>query len=198
MKRLLNKEDGSITLEAAIFMPFFVLFLVFLMYMIKFALVDIAINRATSETAKQIATQIYPAQLLVDEVQAKAEGNEKYQELQAGVLENLNLIEEAVKSTLGENTYNNIKEKAGETLEGAAAMPITLVVKRYLASESEANIIDIENVKVTSAKLPNVFSASGNKYVEITTEYELDLPIPFIKEPFIIEKFAKERAWTGS
>jgi len=198
MKRLFKNEDGSITLEAAIFMPFFILFLVFLMYMIKFSLIDIAVNRATSETEKQIATQLYPVQVLVDEVQTIGEGNEKYQELKTGVTENIDSIEESVKATLGESTYNNIKDKVGQKLDEAGAAALTIVVKNYLQLEDEMNIVESENVKVTSAELPDVFTDGENQYVEITTEYEIDLPIPFIEETFIIEKHAKERAWVGS
>jgi len=198
MKRLFKKEDGSITLEAAIFMPIFILFLVFLIYMIKFSLVDIAINRATSETAKQIATQLYPAQVLVDEVHTLAKGNEFYEELEAGVSENLELIETSDKTTLGEDTYNDIKDSVGEELSGAAAVPITYVVKSYLELEDATNIVEADNVEVMSVKLPDIFNNGGNKYVEITTQYELDLPIPFVEEPFIIEKYSKEQAWIGS
>ncbi|PWU69448.1 TadE/TadG family type IV pilus assembly protein [Gracilibacillus dipsosauri] len=198
MKRFLRKEDGSITLEAAIVMPFFILFLVFLIYMIKFALVDIAINRATSETAKQIATQLYPAQVLVDEVHTLAQGNEIYRELEAGVSENLDLIEQSVKDSLGEDTYNSIKEKVGQTLDSASAAVLNPIVKHYLQTEDEMNIVEADNVKVTTAKLPNVFASGGDKYVELTTQYELDLPIPFIEKTFIIEKHAKEKAWIGS
>ncbi|WP_058305881.1 TadE/TadG family type IV pilus assembly protein [Gracilibacillus massiliensis] len=198
MKRLFKQEDGSITLEAAIFMPFFILFLVFLIYMVKFSLIDIAVNRATSETAKQIATQIYPAKVLVDEVHTLAKSNEKYSELEAGVAENIDLIETSVTETLGEDTYNDIKAKVGQPLDEAGAAALTTVVRNYLQLEDQRNIVESENVKVTEAKLPNVFTSGGSEYVELTTQYELDLPIPFIKETFIIEKRAKERAWVGS
>ncbi|MGN8645408.1 TadE/TadG family type IV pilus assembly protein [Gracilibacillus sp. HCP3S3_G5_1] len=198
MKRFVRKEDGSITLEAALVMPFFILFLVFLMYMIKFALVEIAINRATSEATKQVATQLYPAEVVVDEVHTAASGTDIYQDLVPGIQENIELIEESVKETLGEENYNTIKGRAGAVLDEASAAVFTSVVNMYLEKEEEMNIVDRDNVKVTSAVLPNIFSSSGNKYVEITTQYELDLPIPFIDEPFIIEKHSKERAWVGS
>lgn len=198
MKHLIKKEDGSITLESTILMPFFILFLVFLIYMVKFSLVDIAINRATSEAAKQIATQLYPAQVLVDEVHAVAQSNPKYQALEAGLTQNMDLIEQSVKDTLGESTYNNIKQKVGQTLDEASAAALNPLVKHYLKTENQMNIVDSSNVKVTTAKLPNVFSSSGNKFVELTTQYELDLPIPFIDKTFIIEKHAKEQAWIGS
>lgn len=55
MMKFKDKEEGSITLEAALVMPTFV----FLLFMIKFSLTDIALNRAATETAKQIATQVY-------------------------------------------------------------------------------------------------------------------------------------------
>ncbi|QGH34096.1 hypothetical protein GI584_08715 [Gracilibacillus salitolerans] len=198
MKRFVRKEDGSITLEAAIVMPFFVLFLVFLIYMVKFALVDIAINRATSEATKQVATQLYPAMVVVDEVKNAGSSIPKYAELDGDLSENINRIETSVIATLGEANYNTIKEQAGAAVEGAAASVFTSVVTHYLEVEEQMNIVETDNVQVTSAKIPNIFSDGGDKYVELTTEYELDLPIPFIEEPFIFEKHSKERAWIGS
>ncbi|SFM22902.1 TadE-like protein [Gracilibacillus orientalis] len=198
MKRLIRKEDGSITLEAAIVMPFFILFLVFLIYMIKFALVDIAINRATSEATKQVATQLYPAEVVVDEVHTVVEGTDIYQDLVPGIQENIGNIEETVIDTLGNETYNSIKEGAGAVLDEAGAAAFTSVVNMYLEKEEEMNIVNRDNIKVTSVVIPNILTGSGDKYVELTTEYELDLPIPFIEEAFIIEKHSKERAWVGS
>lgn len=55
MMKFKDKEEGSITLEAALVMPTFV----FLLFMIKFALTNIALNRVAAETAKQIATQVH-------------------------------------------------------------------------------------------------------------------------------------------
>lgn len=200
--KLFRKEDGSVTLESALVVPIFVLFLVFLMYMVKLALVDIAINRATSETAKQIATQLYPAQVVVDEVAVIAGENEKYQDLKEGLEQNISMIEESVKETLGESNYNAIKEQAGSSAsemgQEIVGDLITPVVQMYLEDEGDMNIVDVENVDVTKATLPNIFNSGGNKYVEITTEYELDIPIPFIEKTYFITKHAKERAWIGS
>lgn len=60
MMKYKDKEEGSITLEAALVMPIFVFFVVFLMFMIKFSLTDIVLNRAATETVKQMATQASP------------------------------------------------------------------------------------------------------------------------------------------
>src|SRR5699024_11316408 len=77
----IKTERGSVTLEAAVVMPFFILFIVFLIFMIRFALIDIAINQAAGETAKNVATQVYPAKRLVDVAMDSLEPSGKYAEI---------------------------------------------------------------------------------------------------------------------
>lgn len=193
-RRFRRKENGSVTLEAAVFMPVFILFLVFLIYMIRFSLVDIALNRATSETAKQIATQIYPAKLAADKLSGVAKSG--YEEMLDGIKNNQDILTDGVVDSLGEQGANLLKSGAGKIVDQAQVAILTEVVKNNLEKEAEMNIINLDNVEVESAVLP-VTSGSA-KYVEIIATYELDLPIPFIEEPFILRKKAVERAWIGS
>lgn len=189
MKLLRRKEDGSITLEAAVFMPFFILFLVFLLYMIKFALIDIALNRATSETAKQIATQVYPLQVTRDAVENVV--TDKYEEITADLGDNKALIENELTASLTADLIGKLEEGAN----GMAADALTILVQSYLVEADQMNIVEKDNVKVKTVVLPVI---SGAKTVEITTRYELDLPIPFIERTFILEKKAVEQAWLGN
>ncbi|WP_162880663.1 TadE/TadG family type IV pilus assembly protein [Paraliobacillus sediminis] len=189
MKLLRRKEDGSITLEAAVFMPFFILFLVFLLYMIKFALTDIALNRATSETAKQIATQVYPLQVTRDAVENVV--TDKYEEITADLGDNKALIENELTASLTADLIGKLEEGAN----GMAADALTILVQSYLVEADQMNIVEKDNVKVKTVVLPVI---SGATTVEIVTRYEIDLPIPFIERTFILEKKAVEKAWLGN
>lgn len=188
-----KNEEGSITLEAAVFMPFFILFLVFLIFMIKFALVDIALNQASSETAKEVATQAYPidkaAQIATDLV-AK---NVKYSE----IAKDANAVRKQLQSDLSEHGFGDIMfdsvEEAGETvISSVGSAALTPIVKRHLGPAVEYGFIEMDKVKVSSVAIKE------GKFIELVVEYEIVLPIPFITRTFKMQKKAYERLWIGT
>lgn len=189
-----RKEDGSITLEAAVFMPVFILFLVFLIYMVRFALTDIALNRATSETAKQIATQVYPVKVTIEGIASIVEDG--YDEIIQDLESNEQHLEADLIETLGAEGLQLLKDSTGELISSAQAAALTHIVQRHLEKEDAMKIIKKDNVQVESAILPVIDGSA--QYVEIVTTYELDLPIPFIERTFLLRKKAVERAWVGS
>ena len=65
----LKSENGSITLEAALVLPFFMLFIVFMASIIRISVAEIALNKSVSETAQIISTHAYPATILSDQVE---------------------------------------------------------------------------------------------------------------------------------
>ncbi|WP_017471223.1 TadE/TadG family type IV pilus assembly protein [Amphibacillus jilinensis] len=194
LMRWYRKQDGSVTLEAAVFMPIFILFLVFLIYMVRFALTDIALNRATSETAKQIATQVYPVKVVTEKVTSFV--GDQYQEIIKDLEDNQQHIEAELVETLGSEGLQLLKDSTGGVISSAQASALTYVVQRHLEEEDRMKIIEADNVEVESAVLPIIDGDS--KYVEIVATYELDLPIPFIERTFVLRKKAVERAWLGS
>ncbi|WP_078553044.1 TadE/TadG family type IV pilus assembly protein [Bacillus alkalicellulosilyticus] len=203
-----KNEDGGITLEAAIFMPFFILFLIFLIFMIKFAITDIALNRAVSETAKQIATQAYPVHKVIKLGEAGAisylEGKPHYQDMVEDLSNNRDAIVDELKEALGEDGYQTlisdpINQGVSYVLDTAAIAFLTPIVQLYLEDAHDLGFIDKEKVEVVTPVLfPNLVSDGGNKYVLITAEYDIVLPIPFIEQTYTIRKQAYERAWLGS
>jgi Flp pilus assembly protein TadG len=69
--KLVKNEQGGIVLEAALLLPLFMAFIVFLIMFIQISLAEMALHSAVSETAKSIATQLYPMKLLVQEAKSK-------------------------------------------------------------------------------------------------------------------------------
>ncbi|HEX3032559.1 MAG TPA: TadE family protein [Bacillota bacterium] len=52
-------ESGSLTLEACVVLPVFLLFMLFIINLVNVAMIYLAMDHALSETVKQIATQAY-------------------------------------------------------------------------------------------------------------------------------------------
>ncbi len=62
----LRKEDGSITLEAAMILPFFLFFIIFLSMIIRLAVADMALYKAASETTETVVAYAYPVKVAKD------------------------------------------------------------------------------------------------------------------------------------
>lgn len=63
MKKFVRKDNGSITLEAAMILPFFMLFIIFLATIIRIAIADMALYKAASETTEVIVAYSYPVEV---------------------------------------------------------------------------------------------------------------------------------------
>jgi hypothetical protein len=189
--RLKKDVQGSITLEAAIFMPFFIIFLVFLMFIIKLALTDIALNRAVTETGKQIATQIYPVNRVIGSANEALNNQPKYAQMKQDVIKAKDEMEAELKKMLGNEGYQMLisqpLESAGEAVKNTA---FTMAVKHFIA-ESNEGILNKDNVKVVKVDI-------ADNFLKIVVHYQLDIPVPFLESKYILQKQSTERVWLGS
>lgn len=74
------REDGSITVEAAIAYPVFLLFIVFFIGLIRLASVQMTLDLAVGEATKEIATHYYIVDLSKEAIQNKADNNDSNNE----------------------------------------------------------------------------------------------------------------------
>ena len=198
---LIKNERGSVTLEAAVVMPFFILFVVFLIFMIRFALIDIAINQAAGETAKNVATQVYLAKRLVDTVMDNLQPSGKYTEIiqdAKGIAEDI--LSGMDQLGLTEQFYDTV-ESLGDAAEDAGNDAISSVasgVVQPLVLKELESAIAIGFVEEDKVNVKRVSMGEGFKYIELVVEYEIELPIPFIERTFKLQKKAYERLWMGS
>lgn len=197
----IKNERGSVTLEAAVVMPFFILFIVFLIFMIRFALIDIAINQAAGETAKNVATQVYPAKRLVDVAMDSLEPSGKYAEIISdakGIAEDI--ISGFEQLGLTEEFYDMVGT-VGDAVEDAGNDAISSVasgVVHPLVLKELEPAIAIGFVEEDKVNTKRVSMGEGFKYIELVVEYEVELPIPFLERTFKLQKKAYERLWIGS
>src|SRR5690625_4815872 len=192
---LFIKERGSITLEAAVVMPMFILFIVFLIFMIRVALIDIAINQATSETAKNVATQVYPAKRLVDVAMDKLESSGEYAEIISDAKGRADDINSGfVQLGLTEEFYDivgSIGDAAEDAGNDAISSVASGVVHPLILNELESAIA-IGFVDADKVNTKRVAMGEGFKYVELVVEYEVELPIPFLERRSEERRVGKE------
>ncbi len=68
----IRQHAGSVTVEASVAMPFFVIFVMLFVFLIKAAWVSLDLNYAVNETARQIASVCYPISFINEAEDAAA------------------------------------------------------------------------------------------------------------------------------
>ena len=205
---LLKKENGSIIVEASLVLPIFLLFVIFLTSMVKLGIYDGAVDHATAEATKQIATHVYPVVVINDMAKTAFEGTHvgkqfKYyadsaQDMKAKVDSNVGLLSGMFNSSIGKYynmPFDKLKEllNSGIPLTGGAAAAFEPLVLHYM----DVNISNEEDLKVTKVELPNLLTSDGSSYFGMEVTYKVDLPLPFVKKQLEIKKQAYEHVWIG-
>lgn len=103
-----NSSKGSITVEACISLPVFLCFFLVLAFFMRFAVINITLNHAVNESAKQLAASAYPIKFLNELEDELAEENPDYKV--PALSEEMQRIRDTVLSS--------IKDSAGSYLKG--------------------------------------------------------------------------------
>jgi len=204
----LKKENGSIIVEASLTLPIFLLFVILLTSMVKLGIYEGAVDHATAEATKQIASHVYPVAVVNDMAKNAFENTHvgkqfKYYaetagDMKAKVDSNVGLLSGIFDSSIGKY-YNMPFDKlkslvnSGIPLTGGAASLFDPVVLHYM----DVNLANEEDLKVTKVELPNLLTSGGSPYFGMEVTYKVDLPLPFFKKQIEIKKQAYERVWIG-
>ncbi|MFB6363253.1 TadE/TadG family type IV pilus assembly protein [Paenibacillus elgii] len=218
MLRWTKEQRGSITLEAALVLPFFLAFLLLLIAFIRVSLAEMALQSAVSESAKVIAANMYPIKLLYRQGQAQWQNSQasawlgnvvtQLETARQTVIDSEQFVEDYSKwipepmvrlvawdkerreqlEALG----SSAKDEAKQTVEKKVAEAATPII----ASFADMRSLDQRKLKVTSLQFPNFYD-HGEAYVVIEAQYEYTFAVPFFKKTVILRKKAQERAWIG-
>ncbi|TQS74627.1 pilus assembly protein [Ornithinibacillus gellani] len=195
IRKFIRKENGSITLEAAMILPLFMLFIVFLATLIRLAVADMALYKAASETTELVVSYAYPADIAKSSVTS--------------------IIDDKIKSIENENQIDitgaiewaneglqffgiDIAASVENLFEGLAASAVEPILEdKFKQATGNWNFFKPENLHVTKVELPSLAFGSG-RYLEIDVEYVFDITIPFVDKTIVLKKTAYERLWNGS
>ncbi|WP_042148750.1 hypothetical protein [Paucisalibacillus sp. EB02] len=191
----LRKEDGSITLEAAMILPFFLFFIIFLTMFIRLAVADMALYKAASETTELVVAYAYPVQVAKDG--ATSFINNKIQTIEdasnVNITEGMALVKEGL-NFLGIDYQGAIENFFESNLKGIIE---PTVQDKFREATGGWNFFDESNLKVTNVEIPSLVGGT-DAYLEVNVEYRFDLSIPFVDKEIVLKKTAFERVWNGS
>ncbi len=191
VKRLRREEKGSIVLEAAMVLPIFLFVTIFLVYIVQMTLLSTALNNTASDTAKYVATHMYPVKIA-----AQAVDN-------APIMQKLSLTDLAAKySSVFPSPLNDWIQDAASTGDTrlrqlknqAAAAVLDSSIKPLIEQVSSDNGLDYDRIHVTEVTVPDF---SGDPYFGVELSYELPFKVPLIFKPIVLQARATERLWIG-
>lgn len=186
-------ERGSVTLEAAMLMPLFLLLTFFLIFMVKTAMITMALHGALSQTVRQAASAWYPVSMAIGEAKGTSLGQ------RADVWSEK--VEKAGEtlSKIGPLLPSPIKEWAGQAARGEWSLDrqaAKQAFKPILAQFADETQLDESRLKLTDVELPEPNDPS-RAYLTLRAEYTLPMKVPFIGKKLVISQSARERAWIG-
>lgn len=193
-------ERGSIVLEAAMVLPIFLFISIFLVYLVQMTLVYTAMQNVTSDTARYVATHMYPVQLAADSLVAKEILPAESMRLPKLTFTELaSKYENSVPAPL--NTWmmeaassGDIKLQDMKNQLSAPALDST--IKPLMQKLSAENKLDYDRIHVTQVTVPDL-TAKTHPYFGIEIRYELPFKIPLIFKPIVLQARATERLWIG-
>lgn len=211
-----TKEEGSMVVEAAMVLPFFLLFVLFLISIVQMTLYSTALQSTASDTVKSISTHMYPAALAVQKwgatSEADADAVKGGTDLSADnpaesnwTIPRLSLtdwgssyamalpkpLNEWVMSAL-EKGEGPLQKLQAETSESVLDLAIKPLLKPYLSSD----ILDYDRIHVSNIIVPEL-KRSTRPYFGLVVSYELPMKVPFLNQSIVLEASAVERLWIG-
>ncbi|MBM7597877.1 hypothetical protein JOC34_000234 [Virgibacillus halotolerans] len=191
----LKKEDGSITVEAALIIPILLMFFLFLTALVKISIAEMALKEAVSETAQTVAHYSFLSLVIEGAIMDGTEGFiDDIAEDQKKNLGNneiadyfLDKASEGIKNaipTTGELINNHVSESAYKKA----------VIEKYKNKVGNSTFFSPDTISIIDSNFPN----TNDIDVKIEVQNELHLVMPFFEKKIKIKKKAVERAWAGS
>lgn len=198
-------EDGSMVVEAAMVLPIFLLFVLFLISIIQMTLYSTALQSTASDTVKSISTHMYPAALAVQKWGENGVPNEDAEGASNWSIPRLSLtdwgssyagslpnpLDEWVMSAL-EKGEGPLQKLQAEASEGVLDLAIKPLMKPFLSSD----LLEYDRIQVSNLIVPELKERS-RPYFGVVVSYELPMKIPFLNQKIVLEASAVERLWIG-
>lgn len=204
MKRLIERisptssrqsitERGSVTLEAAMLMPLVLMLVFFLIFMVKTAIIAMAVQGTLSQTARQAASAWYPVSLAMDE----ARGTRLYEQADAWSSK-LTKVGETINK-VGRWLPSPVKEWAEQASRGEWTVEqqgAKLAFEQLMVPFIDETVLDSDRLRLSEVELPDD-TDRGQAYLTLHAEYTLPMKVPFTGTKLVLSQSARERVWIG-
>ncbi|WP_373230177.1 TadE/TadG family type IV pilus assembly protein [Cohnella sp.] len=192
-KRRSLDSDGGVTLETALVMPIFLLFVFFLISIIQTAVISMALHSALSQTAMQAASAWYPISLGLEQARSSElnrqmeEWNDKWLKVNETVQQYAKWLPSPMKEWAEQVSRGSFSLE-----DQAARLAFSQLLKQFV----DARVLDSARITITSAQLPDQENRT-NAYLTIQAEYVLPIQVPFTERKLVLRESVRERVWIG-
>lgn len=194
--RWLNKEEGSITFEAALVMPLFIAFL-FVFYAVIMAISSqMALQHLASQSAQKLANYMHPAALVGDYLNDKLSTGEQanFGDAAEGISE---LVYE-VGSLLPHPLDTLLQEGAKGNYWPAANLAATVlgreVLEGIIIGSQDYSLLVEDNVSLVYLQLPDLIHYTDHNVI-VALQYDLPFTLPFFGQRLSVREQAVQRVW---
>ncbi|WP_010273527.1 TadE/TadG family type IV pilus assembly protein [Paenibacillus senegalensis] len=201
IRKAWSREEGGVALEAALTLPFFLAFIIALNCFIQISIAETALKTAVMETTKQLAANMYPVEVIYDEIVTRSEGTAAGKQIRE-VIDKARKAQaewKEIEDTIGsfaalvpqsslqwlewEAKFQGQKDAAEEWIH----LQLYAAFKPVLLHHANTNLLDKERLEIVNMSLP---SLGGEKaaFLTIEAKYTFKLPIPFFNKTLTIKK----------
>lgn len=192
-----KREDGSIVLEAALVMPLLLIILCLFIVLIRLCAVQMALQSTASQTVRQIATHIRPADLAFQKASSSIPNLGSISlplpdwggKIAAEAAEWLPAPAGALASAVLEGNWQPVKDAAATEIGRMAVEPLLL----QFADEA---VLEKDRLKLSRLSLPDL-KEKEKPYLTIEAEYTFPLSMPFLNKKIVLREQASERVWVN-
>lgn len=186
-------SKGSVTLEAALAVPVFLMVAVLFLFFLRSALVAMALYGALSTPVRESASVWYPVSLGLDNIRSNKlyAGMTQASEKTVDVGEALAQYGSLLPSPIGQ--WAKGAAEGQWTLEGVEAR---VAYRQWVTTAVGQGPLDNSKLKVSQVELPDKDDLKKS-FIKLSGEYELGFRIPRTGKETVVRATAMERAWIG-
>lgn len=197
--RSLPTEKGSLTIEAALVFPFFLLVFFLFLFLIKAVYIQMVLDNLVRDTAREIAFYAYPLSFYNEWEDERLDEQEPAgkREIEQKVLEKLGT---GIGNLLNYGQTKPVEVILSQQLEKYYLNPDCLLLCSLQLPRSEYAFSQLRQNTPGSEASDNGSLLPGRDYskddVVLQVQYELSLKLPFFNEAAVLlHSAAIERAW---
>lgn len=208
MLKSFDDNNGSLTLESALVVPFFLLMLIGLINFINVAMVYVAMDHAVSETSKFIATHSFPLRdaasitsLVVGQV---SDGKNKTPSVEEVVSGSLSPEQIAMRYSINA-LDKRLQEIAQKGVDAVSDAVIKEIVKHKVRDYLPFKNITEDDFRLAEVRVFNKDGKADSRVngitlniedIAIVVVYKVKMPVPFFPlQEITLTNTAVERAW---
>lgn len=197
-------ERGSVVVEAALVLPMFMFFVIFLIYMVQMTLISTALHSTAADAVKMVASHMYPVSLAVQQNSsggeaAESESTSHWEIPRLSLSDWVSQYSDSLPSPVNEwivqavaTGEEPLQQLKNQTVEAV----LDPVIKPLLQPFTQSGLLDVDRIHVSNVRVPNLKSGQS-PYFGIELNYDLPIRVPFLNKSIVLQAKAQERLWIG-